>query len=255
MIDTHTHLNDPKYDDDLEQVIARAVGAGVERMIVCGYDAESSNRAVELAERYEAVYAAVGVHPHDASRSTPVIEDEILELAGRDKVVAIGEIGLDFHYDFSPRPNQVAVLERHLVMAEDLGLPVIVHSRDADREILQVTAGHASKLAGCVFHCFLSDEKQAQAALELGFHIGIAGPVTFKSSGELRRVVEMCPMDRLLIETDCPYMSPAPFRGKRNEPANVTCVVEEIARIKGVSVDSVAEATTRNARGLFARMQ
>ena len=254
MIDTHTHLNDPKYKDDLEQVISRAVEAGVERMVVCGYDAPSSRQAVELAARYEAVYATVGVHPHDAVRFNPVIEDEIRELAANEKVAAIGETGLDFHYDFSPRPNQVVVLEHHLVMAEELGLPVVVHSREANKEILQVLAGHASKLAGCVLHCFSGDEKQAQAALELGFYIGIDGPVTFKGSEELRRVVEMCPMDRLLIETDCPYMAPVPFRGKRNEPAYVTYIAAEIARIKGVSVEMVAEATTRNARGLFARI-
>jgi len=254
MIDTHAHLNDEKFASDLDQVIARAESAGVDRIVVCGYDIASSRAAVEMSARYEAVYATVGIHPHDAKSYSQQAQQEILELSALNKVLAIGEIGLDFHYDFSPREDQVAAFEKQIELAGTLGMPIVVHSRESNPEVLQVLRAGASNIVGCVFHCFSGDEAFAAEVLEMGFYIGIDGPVTYKASEKLRRVVEMCPADRLLIETDCPYLTPVPYRGKRNEPAYVAYVAEEIARVKGITIDEVAEITTRNARALFPRL-
>jgi TatD DNase family protein len=251
LIDTHAHLTDPKFDSDVDEVIARANAAGVERIIVCGYDLESSRAAVELAVRFESVYATVGVHPHDAKSYSADIESAIEELSRAPKVLAIGEIGLDYHYDFSPRCAQVAAFEAQVELAAKLGLPIVVHSRESNDEALQVLAGRAGNIIAGVFHCFSGDVEFARTVLEMGFYIGIDGPVTYKASEKLRAVVEFCPLDRLLIETDCPYLTPVPHRGKRNEPAYVRYVAEEAARAKGISFEKLAEATTSNARRLF----
>ncbi len=251
LIDTHTHLNDDKYAEDLDDVLQRAVDAGVERVIICGYDLQSSLDAVQLADKYDQIYATVGVHPHDAKSYNTEVEEAIRNLSGNQKVLAIGEIGLDFHYNFSPPDKQFAAFEAQIEMAGQVGLPVVVHSRESNPEALQVLRNNASKINGCVFHCFSGGAEFAQGVLEMGYYIGVDGPVTYKASQKLREVVRMCPMDRLLIETDCPYLTPVPFRGKRNEPAYVRYVAEEIAKVKGVSVESVAQATTLNAERLF----
>jgi TatD DNase family protein len=232
-------------------VIARANDAGVGRIIVCGYDLPSSGAAVELAERYDCVFATVGVHPHDAKSYHDETPMRLTELSRRPKVLAIGEIGLDFHYDFSPRPNQIRAFESQIDLAGSLNLPIVIHSRESNPEALQVLRAHASNIVGGVFHHFSGDEDFARQVLDMGFYIGIDGPVTYKASEKSRRVVEMCPLDRILVETDCPYLTPIPHRGKRNEPAYVRYVVEEIARIKGKTIEELAEVTTRNARALF----
>jgi TatD DNase family protein len=252
LIDTHAHLNDAKFADDVAEVLARASEAGVERINVCGYDLESSAAAVELAGRFESVYATVGIHPHDAKSYDANAEREIEELSRASKVLAIGEIGLDFHYDFSPRGQQVAAFEAQIDLAGRLGLPIVVHSRESNPEALQVLRGRARNIVGCVFHCFSGDSDFAQSVLEMGFYIGIDGPVTYKASEKLRGIVETCPLDRLLVETDCPYLTPVPHRGHRNEPAYVRYVAEEVARVKGISLHELAEATCDNARRLFA---
>ncbi len=251
LIDTHAHLTDPKFDSDREEVIARANAAGVERIIVCGYDLESSRAAVEMAACYESVYATVGVHPHDAKSYSADIESAIAELSRAQKVLAIGEIGLDYHYDFSPRCAQVAAFEAQVEMAARLGLPVVVHSRESNDEALQVLTGRAGNNIAGVFHCFSGDVEFARRVLDAGFYIGIDGPVTYKSSDALRAAVEFCPLDRLLVETDCPYLAPVPHRGKRNEPAYVRHVAEEAARVKGITLERLAAATTANAGRLF----
>jgi TatD DNase family protein len=253
MIDTHTHLNDPKFDADLDEVIARAEAAGVERMVVCGSDMPSSRRAVEIAGRYESVYATVGVHPHDAKTFHEGDLRELRELSSTDKVIAIGEIGLDFHYDFSPRPEQMSAFEKQLQLAREVRLPVVVHSREAYAETVDIVKA-AGGIEGCVFHYFAGDRKDMEEVLGLGFYIGVDGPVTYKNSETLREVVEACPLDRLLIETDCPYSAPVPHRGKRNEPAFVRYVCEEVARIRGITPQEAGEITTRNACRLFGRM-
>lgn len=251
LIDTHAHLNDSKFADDIDDAIARAIDAGVERIIVPGYDLDSSRAAVDLAARYESVYATVGVHPHDAKSYDSQTEQAILELSRGLKVLAIGEIGLDFHYDFSPRPQQMEAFEAQIDLAWRLGLPIVVHSRESNPEVLQVLKGRSANIVGGVFHCFSGDADFAREVLDLGFYIGVDGPVTHKASEKLRGVVGMCPMDRLLVETDCPYLTPVPHRGKRNEPAYVRYVAEEVARVKGVTLEELAEATSANARSLF----
>lgn len=251
MIDTHAHLNDEKFAGDLDQVIERAAATGVHRIIVCGYDLSSSKAAVEMASQYESVYATVGVHPHDAKHLSPALLSEIEHLSRAPKVVAIGEIGLDFHYNFSPPEDQYTAFEAQLELAERVKLPVIVHSRESNDEALQVIKSAGANIVGCVFHYFSGDENFARQVLDEGFYIGIDGPVTYKKSETQRRVVEVTPLDRLLIETDCPYLAPIPHRGKRNEPAYVALVAEEIARIKGLSVADIDRATTENAERLF----
>lgn len=251
LIDTHAHLNDSKFAGDLVEVIARATEAGVERIIVPGYDLESSRAAVELAARFESVYATVGVHPHDAKSYNFDTEQAIQELSAAPKVLAIGEIGLDFHYDFSPRPEQRLAFVAQIELAGRLGLPIVVHSRESNPEALEVLRARAGNIVGCVFHFFSGDVDFAREVLDMGFYIGVDGPVTYKASEKQRRVIEMCPLDRLLVETDCPYLTPVPYRGKRNEPAYVRYVAEEVARIRGITLVELAEATSANARRLF----
>lgn len=252
LIDTHTHLNDDKFALDLDEVIQRANEAGVERIIVCGYDLQSSRDAIDLACKFDCVYATVGVHPHDAKSYDKEVEDAIVELSSHPKNLAIGEIGLDFHYDFSPRDKQAAAFEAQIDLAASLDLPIVVHSRESNPEVMNILRSRAADISGGVFHCFSGDSDFAKSVLDIGFYIGIDGPVTYKASKKLRDVVGMCPLDRLLIETDCPYLTPVPFRGKRNEPAYVRYVAEEIALIKGLALHDIASATTRNAMRLFA---
>lgn len=252
LIDTHTHLNDVKFADDLDEVIQRASDAGVERMIVCGYDLQSSESAIQLANTYESVFATVGIHPHDAKSYTKEAESILKEFAADRKVLAIGEIGLDFHYNFSPREKQFAAFEAQIQLAKKLGLPIVVHSRESNPEALEILKSRSRDVVGCVFHCFSGDADFAREVLEMGFYIGIDGPITYKASQKLRDVVAMCPLDRLLIETDCPYLTPVPHRGKRNEPAYVVYVAEQIAAIKGLTLEVLAQTTTDNAKKLFA---
>ena len=251
LIDTHAHLNDPKFAEDVDEVIARAAEAGVGRIIVPGYDIESSRAAVDLADRCECVYATVGIHPHDAKNYNDEIEQALAELSHGSKVLAIGEIGLDFHYDLSPRAQQGAAFEAQIDLAWRLEFPIVVHSRESNPEVMDVLKSRSGKIVGGVFHCFSGELEFAQEVLDLGFYIGLDGPLTYKASEKLRRVVEMCPLDRLLVETDCPYLSPIPYRGKRNEPAYVTYVADEVARVKGITIEEVAEATSANAGRLF----
>ena len=186
---------------------------------MCGYDIETSRSAVDLASRHESIYATVGIHPHNAKSSTDESLAVLAELSANPKVLAIGEIGLDFHYDFSPRPDQFAAFEAQIELAGALDLPIIIHSRESNPEVLQVLAKRMANIKAGVFHCFSGDEAFAREALDAGFYIGVDGPITYQASEKLRGVVAMCPDDRLLIETDCPYLTPIPHRGKRNEPA------------------------------------
>ena len=255
LIDTHAHLNDRKYSGDLEAVVERANQAGVKRIVVCGCALASSESAVSLAARFESVYTTVGIHPHDAKTYNASAERRMLELSAGPKVIAIGEIGLDFHYDFSPRDAQFAAFRAQVDLAAELGLPIVVHSRKSNPEALQVLRESAANIVGCVFHCFSGDERFAREVLDMGCYIGVDGPITYKSAGKLAGVVRMCPTDRLLIETDCPYLTPVPHRGKRNEPAYVTYVAEAVAGIKGETVETIAEITWRNAETLFSKMR
>jgi TatD DNase family protein len=252
LTDTHTHLNDPKFEPDLNEVISRARNAGVEMMVVCGFDMPSSWRAVEIAEAYAGICATVGVHPHDSKSFLEGDLRVLRELSSTDKVIAIGEIGLDFHYDFSPRADQVAAFQMQLDLANNLGLPAVIHSRESHMDTVAMIRSAGTTEA--VFHYFSEDEDAAREVLDMGFYVGVDGPVTYKNSETLRRVVEACPLDRLLIETDCPYSAPVPHRGRRNEPAFVGLVCQEVARVKKISPEEAAEATSANARRLFRRM-
>ena len=261
LFDSHVHLDSQRFNADREQVIARAVSAGVRYMVTCGTDLTTSEVEVSLAAQHKVVYAAVGVHAHEANsiispasvEGKPLVDEDCLaqvrELAGRPKVVAIGEIGLDYHYDFSPPPVQRAVLQRQLRLARELELPVILHNRESDTD-LRCIVDQVPPPAG-VLHCFLADEAMAAWALDRGLYIGIAGPITFKNVRHLVSIARQAPLDRLLIETDCPYLAPHPQRGRRNEPAYVAYVAAKLAGVLGLSPEDVAKRTAENARRLF----
>jgi len=254
LIDTHTHLDFPEFDSDREQVIVRAATAGVGAIVNVGADLASSQAAVALAEAHPQIYAAVGVHPHDAKTLTDEVLKELGDLASHSKVVAVGEIGLDFYRHLSPRDKQGQAFDQQLALASDVGKPVIIHDREAHKEVMAILRRWAE---GCqqpvgVLHCFSGDLTMAREAIELGFYISIAGPVTFDNARRLRELVRQLPLEKLLIETDCPYLTPHPYRGKRNEPAYVQFVAQEIARVKELLLEEVACITSDNAQALFA---
>ncbi|MCS7282060.1 MAG: TatD family hydrolase [Anaerolineae bacterium] len=248
LVDSHAHLDFPPYDGDREEVVARAREAGVCLILNVGADLESSRASVELAQRYDFIYAAVGIHPHDAQTLTPDALEELRALARRPKVVAIGEIGLDYYRDLSPRPNQREAFEQQLALAEELGLPVVLHCRDAMEDLLAILRGWKGE---GVLHSYSGGPGRLEEALALGLSIGISGPVTFANAHRLREVAARVPLDRLLTETDCPYLTPEPHRGKRNEPAYVRYVVESIAQARSVPAETVAHAALENALRLF----
>ncbi len=254
LIDSHAHLNFESFDSDREAVIARARQVGVEKIIVPSVDLESSQKAVELAEQYDPLYAAVGVHPQDAEKFSEEQIAQFLAWAAHPKVVAIGELGLDFYRDYNPRELQIRVFERFVRLARETGLPVIIHNREADEEVLNVVSKPEFAGVTGVFHCFSSTVEYAKKVLDLGFFISFTGIVTFKNSNS-RDVLREIPPDRLLLETDSPLLAPVPHRGKRNEPAFVRFVAEEFARVKGLSLEEVAEITTQNARRLFPKLK
>ncbi|NLE43914.1 MAG: TatD family hydrolase [Chloroflexi bacterium] len=248
LFDSHAHLQFAQYDEDRQAVIARSRDWGVIGILNVGADLESSRAAVALAARYEFMFASVGVHPHDADKLSSDVLAELRALAADSGVVAIGEIGLDYYRDLAPRDAQRRAFERQLALAVDLGLPAIVHSRDAHRDALTIL----DEWPGTgVLHSYSAGPDALTEVLDMGFSIGISGPVTYPRADELRRVVECAPIDRLLVETDCPYLAPVPYRGRRNEPAYVRYVVEMIADVRGIPAEEVAEATAANARRLF----
>lgn len=253
LVDSHAHLDARCFDGDRREVLARAATAGVAWIINAGADIASSFAGVALAERYPCIYAAAGVHPHNATKLTEETLAALAKLAHHPKVVAIGEIGLDFYRDLSPRPQQRAAFRQQLDLARRVCKPVIVHSRDAHTETMEILTNWAagSGHPGAVLHCFSGDLAVAEQAVALGFFIGVAGPVTFQNARQLPETVRRLPLDRLLVETDCPYLSPYPYRGQRNEPAYVRLVAERIAEIKGLDLSEIAAATTVNAQRLF----
>jgi TatD DNase family protein len=255
-IDSHCHIDGPEFDADREDVIARAHDAGVDTMLNVGTGDPHSGafeRAVALAERHEEIYAAIGVHPHDAKLFDDAAERLLLSLVEQSKrVIAWGEIGLDYHYDHSPRETQREVFRRQLRLARGQNLPVVIHSRDADDDTIAILREELSDYdcAG-VLHCFGGSLAMAQAAIELGFFVSFAGSLTFKKADNLRDVAVQLPLDRLLIETDCPYLTPVPFRGKRNEPARVVETARCLAEILGKEVEEIGGVTSENFARLF----
>ncbi|MGC8874827.1 MAG: TatD family hydrolase [Chloroflexia bacterium] len=247
--DTHTHLNTEAFAADLSEVLARARSAGVDRMLVVGFDLPSSRAAVALA-REPGLYAAVGIQPHYAGE-TGVQELEMLRsLASSPGVVALGEIGLDYYRDRAPRPAQRELFRRQLDLARELGLPVVIHARDALGDLLEELRRAGAGSRG-VMHCFSGTPQEARAFLELGLCLSIAGPVTYPRATRLAEVVRLVPRDRLLLETDCPWLPPQRHRGTRNEPAYLVEIAEQVAALRGEPVEELARATTQNARALF----
>jgi len=252
LIDTHAHIDGKEFQADFEAIIERADTAGVSRLITIGTDIESSRKACELTYSHEGIYCSVGVHPHDAVRVTEKCYDIIRQLAVETpKNVAIGEIGLDFYRDRSPRNIQEIVFRRFLIMASELSLPVIIHDRDAHEPILRILREEKSRGLRGVLHCFSGDLEMARECVDLGFHLSIPGTVTYPTNDQLRTVVRGIRMENLLLETDCPYLSPVPFRGKRNEPSYLRITAEKVAELKGLSLEDVARITTLNAETLF----
>jgi TatD DNase family protein len=254
LIDTHTHLDDPRFETDRDAVLARAREAGVGTLITIGCDVETSRAAVALADRYEQVFATIGVHPHEAQRIGDTWYEDLRRLAQHPKVRAYGEIGLDYHYNHSAPQIQRARFREQVLLAKELRLPIIIHTREAADDTLTILREEKASDVGGIFHCFSGDAALAKAALDLGFSLSFSGVITFQNAGALREVVTLVPADRLLIETDCPYLTPVPHRGKRNEPAFVNLVAERIAGLRKESegtAEWVAQTTTANARRLF----
>jgi TatD DNase family protein len=251
LVDTHAHVQVRQFERDRAGVIEAAFADGVSPMIVPGIELESSRAAVALAAAYPGrVFAGVGTHPHDATTLTPDVIAAQRELAREPGVVAIGEIGLDFYRKLSPRDVQIEALVVQIGLARELDLPIILHNRESHAEMIAQLRAHAAGVRG-VFHCFIGDQAMAQDALDLGFYLSFAGPVTYPKNAELADVAAWAPLDRILVETDSPYLAPQPFRGKRNEPRHVALVAKRIAELRGMPFEELAAATTRNAETLF----
>ena len=250
-IDTHVHLNAEQYNEDLQDVIDRALEAGVNQMVVIGFDQKTIKRAIELAEEYEFIYAVVGWHPVDAIDCTDKDLQWIEELASHPKVVAIGETGLDYHWDKSPKEIQQQVFRKQIQLAQRVNLPLVIHNRDATEDVVRILQEEQAEKTGGVMHCFGGSVETAKTCIDMNFMISLGGPVTFKNAKKPKEVATDIPLEWLMIETDAPYLAPHPHRGKRNEPSLVPLVAEEIARLKGVSIEEVAQATTENAKRFY----
>lgn len=252
LIDTHAHLDSSQFNADREETIARAHQGGISQILTVGCDLQSSQDSIDLAEQHENIYAAVGIHPHDALECNDQALQKLHEMQQHAKVVAIGEIGLDFYRDRAPRDQQRTAFRRQIGLAKEVGKPIIVHDRDAHDEVLQILHEENAAEVGGVLHCFSGDLAMARACIDLGFYLSFPGTITYPKNEAARNVVRAIPIDRMLVETDCPYLSPQPFRGRRNEPAHVRHTAEKIAEIKGLSIEDVARITSRNAFDLFA---
>lgn len=251
LFDSHCHVDEPKFDEDRAEVLARMAERGVTRYAVIGSDMASSRHAADFAGGHPGAYAAVGIHPHEAKSFAEGDLERLAAWTQEEKVVAIGEIGLDYYYDLSPRETQMDVCEKQMELAWKIGMPVAYHVRDAHQDMLDLMKKHKAHLSGGIIHCFSGSWEIAKEYLKLGYFISFAGPVTFRKAPKLQEAAVKVPLDRLLIETDSPYLAPEPVRGRRNEPGNVRYVAEKIAALRGVPLEELAEATTRNAREAY----
>ncbi len=251
MFDTHAHYDDERFDEDRGELLASLPEKGVELVINVGCDIPSSKKSVELAEKYPYIYAAVGVHPHEAKSYSSEAEAELRALAEHNKVVAVGEIGLDYHYDFSPRDVQRCVFARQIGLAKELGLPFAVHEREACKDCLDILKAEGAGERSGVMHCFGGSRETAKILLDMGMYLSVGGPVTFKNNVKTVDMVAYAPIDRLFIETDSPYLAPEPCRGRRNDSSLVRYVAEKIADIKGMDASEVIEITKENAKKFF----
>lgn len=255
LVDTHCHLDFEKFDADRDAVVSRADAAGVKRIVVPALDLDNCAAVLNLAERYPAVYAAVGMHPNSTAAWDDAWIEQLRDLAAHDKVVAIGEIGLDYYWDKSPPEVQKQAFEAQLTLASELDLPVIIHNRESDDDVLSILkrSVQSERERPGVLHSFSSTWDVAEAAIELGYYLGFTGPVTYKSADALRDVLARTPMDRILIETDAPFLTPQAHRGHRNEPAYVVHVAEQVARVRDINLNIVKAMTTENAACVFGR--
>ncbi len=249
LFDSHLHLDDGAFAPDLEAVLSRARSAGVRGFVTVGTSLESSRRAVAFTERYPDVYAAVAIHPHDATDATPEAMELLAAVARHPRVVAIGETGLDYYRNFAPREVQHEAFRAHLALAQALNLPVIVHNRDAHADVLGILAEAAT--SHVVMHCFTGTLEMAKTCLDRGYFLGLGGPVTYRNARRALEVARFVPPDRLLLETDAPYLPPEPHRGKRNEPSYLSLIAWAIADVRGVAAGTVAELATSNTRQVF----
>ncbi|PYO03201.1 MAG: hydrolase TatD [Candidatus Rokuibacteriota bacterium] len=251
MFDTHAHLHFPDFTSDLPDVLARARAAGVSRMVTIGTDVATSQAAIAIASREADVWAAVGIHPHDAADADEAAFAEIATLARQSRVVAVGEIGLDFFRNLSPRDAQERVFRRLLALGRDVGKPVLIHCRDAHEDVLRILAEERAGEIGGIMHCFSGDVAIARRCLDLGLLISLAGPVTYPNARALPDVARLVPVDRLVIETDCPFLPPQGYRGKRNEPSYLALTATRVAELRGEPLEALAARLSDNARRLF----
>ena len=244
-VDSHAHIQLAQFNRDRDAVLQRAHEADVSNILVIGFDRGTSLGAVELAEKHSHIYATVGMHPHDAKDLTPDVMQTFRELAAHPKVIALGEMGLDYYRNLSPRPAQKVAFEQQLDLAEELQMPIVIHNRDAYMDILPILEARQGRIRG-ILHCFTGDVELMHRGLAIGFHIGIGGIVTYKNAADVQAVAQEVPEDRLLIETDCPWLAPQFRRGKRNEPAYVRAVAEKIAELRDTSIETIGKTTTEN---------
>lgn len=254
IIDTHAHLDMPEFDPDLEEVIARARNQGVTTIVTVGINVDSCRRAIQLAEKYPEVWAAIGIHPQDAKNAARDDIKSLAEMAGHPRVVAIGEIGLDYYRNYSPKEAQLSVLKQQLELAKNVQLPVVIHCRQAQEDMIPILQDWSrsyglppGKPRG-ILHCFNADEETANIYMEMGFFISSGAYIGYPSSAQLRSTIKNLPLDRLVLETDCPFLPPQKFRGKRNEPAYTVMTLEVLSEVKGVPEEEMARQTTQNAR-------
>lgn len=251
LIDSHAHLDMPEFDQDRDEVIQRAHDCGIEYIITVGIDVDSCRHAIRLAEEFEVVYATVGIHPHNAKDIDEETYHILKKLTRHEKVCALGEIGLDFFRNLSPQDTQIKRFRELIALARELKLPIVVHDRDAHQETLSILREEKAFEVGGVIHCFSGDYEMAVKCLDMGFYISIPGTVTFRKATSLQELVKRIPLERILVETDAPFLAPMPFRGKRNEPSYVKYIAETIAQIKHLDFEKVATVTSQNAKVMF----
>jgi TatD DNase family protein len=250
LVDSHAHLQWTSFDKDRERVINRAIEADVKYIVNIGYDLDGSKKAIELAEKYEGLYSTVGIHPHNASKFNEKVLDGLRRLSENPKVVAIGEIGLDYFRNLSHKAAQQKAFEAQLILAQELELPVVIHDRDAHADVLNTLSKFKGKLTG-VMHCFSGSLDMAEQCVKMDYYISFAGPVTFPGANKLHETAKTIDLSKILIETDCPWLAPQEMRGKRNEPAFLPFTAEKIANLRGISLKILAEATTKSTKQIF----
>lgn len=252
LIDTHVHLNADQYEGEVDDVITHAKENGVEKFVVIGFDRKTIQRTMDLIEEYDEVYGVIGWHPVDAIDCTDEDLEWIESLASHEKIVAIGEIGLDYHWDKSPKDVQETVFIKQIELAKRVNLPIVIHNRDAEEDAIRILEENDAKTVGGIMHSFHNGtDEQIDRVLDMGFYVSLAGVITFKNAKRPKEVAQYVPLNRLVVETDAPYLTPHPYRGKRNEPKLVRLVAEELAELRGISIEEVEKATTENAKRIY----